>query len=246
MRKDIKTIIILTAIGIAISCIIIAATASIINSSKPIITKWKVGIRIPVVEYYKDIEKILENTKYKCIVMTGIKNRLFIVIPISINYIKNNRSNVIIRAINMSMSKVSKIILIPFSITMNMTKPSKEKINSTILSIKLVQYCEKFGIEKFMKLINESYSNVTRVLDSLKINVTDREIRKIFYNSIQYARSSAINGLLQKMEYYLLITETEPYFTVCNSGDHVCVAAGIYRLGIVIENVKTQIPYGIT
>jgi len=98
-----------------------------------------------------------------------------------------------------------------------------------------------------------SSKNVTQLLGKYKINMT-KELQKLIMNeSSRVVKAVVMYGLFLRMQilpyevYYMHHSLPhgvilEPIFVVCNTDTHVCVACMYERLGIVVQNVKTQVP----
>ncbi|NPA71111.1 MAG: hypothetical protein GXO26_09925 [Crenarchaeota archaeon] len=239
-----KNIIAPTVAGIVIALILIALVQSALLSSKPVSTKWNIKTELPIEKFYNIIENILNNETIKCSIDAKGNNNIFIVIPLSYSYVTYRTMSEIYLALNTSFNKVGKIILIPYAITMNVTLPSKASLTVLNYTIRLVKYCEVNGYEKFMKLIRENATKIVQELKNVTVSISKEESRRIFDLSIMLARSSAIYGLLQKLQYYSFVTQITPIFIVCSSSKHICIAATLSELNTVITNIMTQVPYG--
>ncbi len=246
MNKIVRLLIIAVAVGIVAAIITIIGIKSSLSKSGPIITRWHIPIRLPVVQYYKTVNNVLEEIKYKCSISGNKNNNIFIIIPLSVNYLsRTDLRKIFIKGLEYSINETSKVILIPYEVPINMTNPSKTDIENVKILIKIVKYCEEHGKENFLKLLNSTYKNITNIVTSkVSINITNSDIYKVFELSDKLVRESAINGLLVKNQYYLFRMGLMPIYIVCNDVHDVCVAATIDELSTVIFNVKTQIPYG--
>ncbi|NPA99839.1 MAG: hypothetical protein GXO10_00520 [Crenarchaeota archaeon] len=239
-----KNIVAPTIAGIIVALILIVLVQSALLASKPAITKWKVKTVLPVEKFYNIVEKILDNESMKCLLKAQGKNDIFIVVPLSYSYITYRTIGEVYVALNTSYPRVGKIIIVPYAISTNVTLPSRAALASLNYTLKLIKYCKENGYKKFMKLIRQNSTLITRELENVTVSNIRELSKKIFYESIILARSAAIYGLLQKLQYYSFISQIMPIFIVCSSSKHICVAATLDELNNVITDVMTQVPYG--
>ncbi len=240
----IRDIVAPTVAGVIVALILIVLVQSALLSSKPVTTKWNIKTELPIEKFYNIIEKIINNETIKCSINAKGNNNIFIVVPLSYAYVTYRTMSEVYLALNTTYNKVGKIIIIPYAITTNVTLPSKGSLTLLNYTLKLVKYCEENGYEKFMKLIRENSTKMIENLKNITVNISREESRKIFDLSIMLARSSALYGLLQKLQYYSFVTQIMPIFVVCSSSKHICVAATLSQVNTVITNMMTQVPYG--
>ncbi len=231
--------------GVVVALIIIALVQSALISSKPISTRWNIRTSLPVEKYYNIVTKILEEEPIKCIINTPKSGDTILIIPLSYGYTSYKTMREVYVALNSSYSKVSKIIVIPYTVALNITSPSPMSLTIMNYTLKMVEYCKENGFKKFLELLKVNSSELKRELSSIVVKIPYNETRQIFSLSLTLARASALYGLLQKLQYYSFISQISPVFIVCNMHKHICVASTLDRLNTVIYNVKTEVPYGL-
>ncbi|NPA23249.1 MAG: hypothetical protein GXO23_03020 [Crenarchaeota archaeon] len=243
--SDIKRIVAPVVAGIVVAIVLVVLVQSTLLSSKPIATKWKVRTELPVERFYNTMTSILDQEPLKCEINAKGDDNIVLIVPASYSYAVYRTMGELYAALNMTYDKVGKIIIIPYTITFNVTMPSAAALSVLNSTLRLVQYCRLHGYSRFLKLLTLNTTELKRALENVTVNIPANSTRKVFSLSLTLARAAAIEGLLQKLQYYTFVSQMAPVFIVCNTHKHICIAATLGKLNIVITNMRTQIPYGL-